>query len=172
MKNVYGTFTGVSIYRQCLKHSVTNMSQCHVFLYESHMVCIGLKPGSPRLEALALWLLYLPPVLSFNLVSIYHTTYTISMVRTCSCAIRFSARTSACERRIVLFRNQARRCRSGTLYSSRQTLCRDCQIAFHYTCGKLSGLGLSTKWLLKHNSLSVPFPVGTVSAMLIYQYAV
>jgi hypothetical protein len=86
--------------------------------------------------------------------------------------VRFFARTSACERRTVLFRNQARRCRSGTLYSSRQTLCRDCQIAFHYTCGKLSGPGMSTKWLLKRNSLSVPFPVGTVSAMSLYQYAV
>jgi len=84
----------------------------------------------------------------------------------------FSARTSACVRRTILFRNQARRCRSGTPYSSRQTLCWDCQIAFHYTCEKLSGPGLSTKWLLKHNSLSVPFPVGIVSAMLLYQYAV
>ena len=88
------------------------------------------------------------------------------------CNICFSSRTSACERRTVLFRNQARPCWSGTLYSSRQTLCRDCQIAFHYTCGKLSGCGLSTKWLLKHNSLTVPFSVGTVSAMLLYQYAV
>jgi hypothetical protein len=34
---------------------------------------------------------------------------------------------------------------------------RDCQIAFHYTCGTLSGPGLSIKWLLKHNWLSVPF---------------
>jgi hypothetical protein len=82
-----------------------------------------------------------------------------------NCDVHFSARTSACEWRTVLLRNQARRCRSGTLYSSRQTLCRDCQIAFHYTCGKLSGPGLSTKWLLKHNSLSVPFPIGTLSAM-------
>lgn len=90
----------------------------------------------------------------------------------CDIRVRFSARRSACERQTVLFRNQAWRCRSGTLYSSRQTLCRDCQIAFHYTCGKLSGAGLSTKWLLKHNSLSVPFPVGSVSATSLYQYAV
>jgi len=137
------------------------------------MVCLGLKPGSPKVRSLSSVVTIFTACFIIQLW--YHSTTLHTQFQWSEpvhCDMRFSARISACERRTVLFRNQARRCRSGTLYSSRQTLCRDCQIAFHYTCGKLSGPGLSTKWLLKHNSLSVPFPVGTISAMSLYQYAV
>ena len=175
MTNVYGTFNGVTIYRQSLEHSGTNLSQCHIFLYKSHVVCLGLQLGSPRIEvygtSYALWLLYLPYVLTFNIgFNLAH--YAISLVRTCSLCCRFfcpdiSMREANC---LVPEPSPAQPERNPILVQT--NTCRDYQIAFHYTCGKLSGPVLSTKWLLKHNSPSVPFSVGNISAMFLYKYAV
>ena len=169
MNNVYGILTGVTIYRQYLKHHLRNMSQCHIFLYESHMVCVGLKPGSPRLEAWALWLLYLPPVLSFNFgINLPHYTHNFNGQNLFTVVYVFLPGHQ--HARGELSCSGTKPGAAGAEPYTRPDK-HFPEIAFHYTCGKLSGPGLSTKWLLKHNSLSVPFPVGTVSAMSLCQYA-
>jgi hypothetical protein len=140
-----GMFSTKKNYAQCPKHSGRNMSQCHIFLYKSHMVCLRVKPGSPRLEAWAMARAILCGYYIYRLfwhstlVSIYYTTQ-FRWSEPVHCDVGFSARISAWRRRTVLFRNEARRCRSGTLYSTRQTLAGIAKLPFITHAGSLVDL--------------------------------